>query len=88
MALTSKSTINEALDQFNENLVWEGNGTKANLALEAVRFLLINRAQSYSIQGRSISRESLLEAEEKLSKFVNDFVNSNRQRFVIARPKR
>ncbi len=57
MSLTSSSTRADAIAQYNDNLNWEGSAAKAVLALEAVRFLLINRPQSLSESNRSLSYE-------------------------------
>lgn len=70
MALTSVSTQTEALAQLNNNLAWEGNPTKAADCLEAVRWLLFNRAQSMSTDGRSLNYEELKEQEKKISEYV------------------
>jgi hypothetical protein len=60
MALTSASTYNDALDQYKDNLSWEGDVTKARAFLEAVRFLLLERpTRSAAADGRSVDRESL-----------------------------
>lgn len=40
--------ITTALTQYNENLDWDTSVTKARLALSALRFLRVNRAQNLS----------------------------------------
>ena len=70
MSLSSASTRAEALAQYNDNLDWQGSGTKARLALEAVRWLLINRPQNISENSRSLSYESLLDEKRRLEEFV------------------
>lgn len=70
MALTSTSTLTDALAQYNNNLAWEGSATKAADALEAVRWLLVNREQSSTIRGRSLNYTSLEAQEAKLSAYV------------------
>ena len=40
--------ITTALTQYNENLDWDTSATKARLALSALRFLRVNRAQNLS----------------------------------------
>jgi hypothetical protein len=71
MALTSSSTLANALAQYNDNLSWEGSPSKAALALEAIRWLLVNREQSSSIRGRSINYASLESQEAKVSAYVS-----------------
>lgn len=70
MSLTSASTRADAIAQYNDNLNWEGSAAKAALALEAVRFLLINRPQSLSESNRSLSYESLLDEKRRLEEYV------------------
>lgn len=71
MSLTSTSTLANALAQYNNNLSWEGDATKAAAALEAVRWLLVNRAQNISTEGRTINYASLEKEKEKLEAFVS-----------------
>ena len=70
MALTSASTISNAIDQYSNNLSWEGDATKAAAALEAIRFLLVRRSQSGGISSRNWSFESLQQEKEKLETFL------------------
>ena len=71
MALTSSSTLTDALAQYNDNLSWDGDRTKAQNALEAVRWLLANRAQSQSIAGLNINYADLRDEKRKLEMFVS-----------------
>lgn len=70
MALTATSTIDDALAQLNANLAWDGDASKAALALEAVRFLLINRAASSTARGTEINYASLADLETRLADYV------------------
>jgi hypothetical protein len=70
MALTSSSTVDDALAQYNNNLSWEGDVTKAAAALEAIRFLFINRPYIISTENRSINFESLNEEKLRLQEFI------------------
>ena len=70
MALTSASTLRNAFDQYADNLLWEGDLTKAAAALEAVRFILMKRHESGSINGRNYTYASLEKEKEKLEKFL------------------
>ncbi len=89
MSLTSSSTRVEALAQYNDNLAWEGNATKAGLALEAVRWLLVNRPTKVSRGNRSSDYESLLAEKSKLESFIEVGGNSvNRSQFVRGLPVR
>lgn len=66
MSLTSLSTETAALAQYNDNLSWDGNPTKAALALEAIRFLLVNKALKLAVNGRQIDNShQYLENEKK-----------------------
>lgn len=87
MALTSSSTVADALAQYKDNLAWDGDLTKALAALEAVRFLLVNRPQSYSLADRSTNWASLERECERLQKFVEAAGGSaHRCHFVKVRP--
>jgi hypothetical protein len=70
MALTSASTYADAVAQYNDNLSWEGDATKAAAALEAIRWLLINRPTATSRTGRSINYASLEGEKKRLEEFV------------------
>ena len=71
MTITSTSTIDQVIAQFNDNLVWEGSPFKAVLALEAVRWLLVNRAQATNVRGRSWNWTQLETMEGKLASYVD-----------------
>ena len=86
MALTSSSTLSDALAQYNDNLSWEGSASKAVLALEAVRWLLANRAQGFSIEGRSLNYASLEKEKDQLETFVaNNSTTSTAARSTFTR---
>ena len=70
MALTSASTIADAIGQYNNNLSWEGNITKATSALEAVRYILANRPKVIATGERNVNFDSLASEKEKLEIFV------------------
>jgi len=65
MAITSSSTLAEVKAQYNDNLDWDGNPTKATLALAAIRWLLVNRPARFAIGGRQTDF-TVLEAEKKM----------------------
>jgi hypothetical protein len=71
MALTSSSSVTDALAQYNDNLSWEGDATKAAAALEAVRFLLVNRPQSVQREGVRLDYTLLEKELGRLEAFVN-----------------
>jgi hypothetical protein len=90
MALTSSSTYSEAIDQYLDNLSWEGDVTKARAALEAVRFLMLKRAtRSSAADGRSVDYESLTAVQERLENYLNTVDTTNRPRasFVQGRAR-
>lgn len=72
MSLTSSSTLTDALNQYNDNLSWENDAAKAALALEAIRFLLINRPQRTGRESVAIDYADLAAEKEKLEKFISD----------------
>ena len=86
MALTSSSTITDALNQYNDNLSWEGSVTKAQNALEAARYILANRPKVIATDVRNVNFESLQREQEKLEAFVGKFGSSvNRCSFTRGR---
>lgn len=86
MTLTSSSTIVDAIGQYNDNLSWEGNVTKATLALEAVRYILANRPKIIASGERNISFDSLLSEKEKLEALVSRSGSAvNRSKFTRGR---
>ena len=76
MALTSASTLTNALAQYNDNLLWDGDITKARLALEAIRFLLINRPQRTGRESVAIDYADLAEEKKKLQQIVDGTILS------------
>lgn len=70
MALTSSSTLQDALDQYNDNLAWDGDSAKAAAALEAVRFILINRPRIIATNNRTVNFDALTDEKQKLEAFV------------------
>ena len=86
MSLTSASTLDDALAQYNDNLSWDGDITKASAALAAIRWLLINRPKIIATNDRSVNFELLMSEQGKLEKFVSSFSTSvNRASFVAGR---
>ena len=73
MALTSSSTLNDALAQYNDNLSWDGDISKATLALEAVRWILVNRPKIIATNDRNVNFESLYSERDKLEAYVQNF---------------
>lgn len=53
MAITS---VDSALSQYNANLDWNANPDHAQAALEAVRYLIVNQPVTYSIAGRTVTK--------------------------------
>lgn len=71
MSLTSSSTLAEAKAQFNNNLLWEGDATKARNALEAIRFILANRPLRITEESQTMDFESLKSEAQKIEKFLD-----------------
>ena len=83
MSLSSSSTIDDAIAQYNDNLSWEGNITKATAELEAVRYILVNRPRIIATNNRNFNFDSLASEQEKLEQFVSSLGSSvNRCSFV------
>lgn len=86
MSLDSTSTLDDALAQYNDNLSWDGDITKASAALAAIRWLLINRPKIIATNDRSINFELLAAEQARLEKFVGNFSSSvNRSSFTRGR---
>ena len=74
MALTSASTIEDAENQYLDNLVWEGDITKAQDCLEAIRFLLVKRpVGSAAASGRAhtYDKDTLNQEKQRLEAFIS-----------------
>jgi hypothetical protein len=86
MSLTSASTITDALDQYKDNLNWEGSVTTAQNALEAVRFILAIRPKIIATGDQNINFESLQQEKQKLEDFVGKLGSGvNRSSFTRGR---
>jgi len=70
MAIGSASTLAEVLVQYNGNLDWDGDLTKAAAALEAVRWLLVNRPASMIREGHRLDYAALDAQRQELERFV------------------
>jgi hypothetical protein len=83
MSLTSSSTLTDALAQLNNNLLWEGDSTKAKSFVEAARWLIFNRPRASSDAGTSINYETLQENIEEAEKYIKTVANAaNRASFT------
>lgn len=67
MALTD---IPSALAQYTASLPWQSSLANAQSALDAVRYLLINRGQNMSLQGVGLTYESLENEKKALEQFL------------------
>ena len=85
MALTSSSTITDVLAQYNDNLSWTGNPTKAAAALEAIRWLIVNRGRSVYDGASRIDFQSLLDERDTLEAYVNTASSTRRSPFTRAK---
>jgi len=87
MALTSTSTVADALAQYNNNLNWEADATTAQNALEAVRFLLANRpAALASGLGQNINYTQLEKIHEQLAARTAGLGQASQRSFTQGRP--
>jgi hypothetical protein len=69
LALTSSSTYADAIAQYDNNLAWDGDITKARLALEAIRWLLVHRPSATTREGHSLNYANLDAERKALSEF-------------------
>ena len=86
MSLTSSSTLAQAVDQYKDNLSWEGNLTKAQAALEALRFIRLERPAAMGQFEMNIRHEEIAGEIERLQAFVK-VGSSSRASFVRGRPR-
>jgi hypothetical protein len=70
VALTSSSTLDDALAQYNNNLAWDGDSDKAALALEAIRWILVNRPKIIATNDRTVNFDTLADEKTKLEAIV------------------
>lgn len=85
MSLTSSSTLADALAQWNDNLSWEGNSLKISLAIEAARWLLVNRGRNLATMGRSINYDDIAAQLKRLEAHGDAVRTSNRSTFTRGR---
>lgn len=64
------STVTQALAQFNASANWYSSTATAALRLEAVEFLLVNRAVKMTDEGSEIDFESLGTMATQLRAFL------------------
>jgi len=71
MSLTSSSSLADAISQYNDNILWEGDTTKAQNALAAIRFILVNRPIRISEESQSMDYESLKDQAKEIETYLN-----------------
>ncbi len=64
------TSVSAALTQFNANAAWYLSNASAQLRLEAVEYLMVNRAQKIEDQGSTLNYESLADQALVLRKFL------------------
>ena len=70
MSLSSSSTMQDAKDQYNDNLLWEGDTTKASNCLEAIRYILANRPIRVASDTESMDYESLKDQAKNIKDYL------------------
>ena len=70
MALTSSSLLVDAMAQYNDNLRWRGDLTKAKNLHEAVLWLLANRTEEKEVGSHKMKYTDLQELEKKLDEWI------------------
>lgn len=88
MGITSSSTLQDVVGQYNDNLAWENNPTKAALALEAVRWLIVNRPSSLKSDmfERGFSIELLGAEKNRIEKYLKQ-INSVSKRVTFTKAR-
>lgn len=64
------ASIPAALAQYNANIPWHTSQAAATAALEAIQYLLINRAQKMGDHGSEINYESLTSVKNDIQQFL------------------
>lgn len=82
MALTSSSTLTDALAQYRDNLSWEGDITKAKAALEAIRFILSDRPLAKRDPVIYENWDDFADEKKRLEAFVAIEDDDNRSTFT------
>ena len=82
------ATVAAAIAQLNENLLWEGSTAKALLALEAVRYLKVNRPVESKDGQFWMTFEALGAMEKELKAFLDARgAGASQSKFTRARAK-
>jgi len=86
MALSSTSTVTDAIAQYNDNIRWWESAAAAANLLEAVLYLLANRGWEIETGGHRLKYESLVQLRDKLTSKVSTVSSSRRAPFTRGRP--
>ena len=72
------NTVSAALAQYAENILWHRNTATAERALEALRYLQMNRAQMATHAGSGLTYEMIAPEIDKIEAYlgVKDQINS------------
>jgi hypothetical protein len=63
-------SISDALSQYQSACPWQNSPAAASLALDAVRYLMLNRPSRAEDVGSSLNYESLAEEKKALESFI------------------
>ena len=87
MAITSSSTLSDVLDQYNNNLIWEDSTTTATNALEAIRWLMINRAKIQETTEHKLDFEAMQVQADQIKAYLDVRRSTTRSSFVAGKAK-
>ena len=87
MALTSSSTYADAVAQYNDNLLWDGDVTKAKAALESVRWIIINRHKITKTDHREVEFEinAMMDEKKRIETYLDGADTTSRPRSSFVR---
>lgn len=87
MALSSTSSLQNAVDQYLDNLSWDGDVTKARAALEAIRYIEACRPRVLTTGTGEVNYEGMMQQRRALEEFLGraDTANQPRASFVRGR---
>lgn len=82
----SGKTLEEVLNIYNANLVWEGNITVAKTYLSCIRWLLANRPTSHQAGQVKVDYDVLQNQEKTVSEYVYK-LSINKSKTRVAKVK-
>ena len=87
MALTSTSSLADAIAQYKDNLLWDGDVTKSRAALEAIRFIRMTRPSIMAKGDFSVTQDQLAGEQQQIERFLAAFDTANQPQCSFTRAR-